>query len=152
MPAETRHANRKAFHHVADVDAPFGSSGMTLFYQKTRRRVNIIREAHASRVLAMASSPSRTSLTYSIKPATKRKKSSFRRDAETSTQGTCATQSRTRARRWCGTCPWRCVRPRSRCWSSCSRWSDCWCNTGRGRSRCRYRWGRCCCWCRSRRW
>jgi hypothetical protein len=37
----------------------------------------------ASRVLAMASSPSRTFLTYSIKAAMKRRESAFRRDAET---------------------------------------------------------------------
>ena len=45
-------------------------------------------------MLAMASSPARTSLTYSIKPATKRQESSFRRDAETSTRDACAPQNR----------------------------------------------------------
>ena len=61
-PAETRQAHRKTFRHADDVDAPFGSPVMTSFYQKTRRRVNTIRRAHASRMLAMASLPTRTSL------------------------------------------------------------------------------------------
>ena len=39
------------------------------------------RGARASRVLAMVSSPSRTFLTYSIKPAMRRRGSSFRRDS-----------------------------------------------------------------------
>ena len=42
-------------------------------------------------MLAMVSSPSRTSLTYSINPAMKHRGSSFRRDAETSTRDACAT-------------------------------------------------------------
>ena len=65
------------------------------FYPAARTVVNIFaprqfRGARASRVLAMASSPSRTSLTYSIKPAMKAARSSFRR-APTSTRDACAT-------------------------------------------------------------
>ena len=128
------------------------------FYQTARAFVNVFaphqfRVARASRVLAMVSSPSRTSLTYPIKPAMKHRESSVRRDAPSASLSTGSTSRRDACalNYLCVLRPWRRTRARPRCrvesWSG--RWSS-------GRRRCR-RSGcgssrrRTCCRCRGRR-
>ena len=67
--------------------------------EKLRAQLREIRVAHASRVLASASSRSRTSLLISSRvTGTSPTKSLFRRDAKTSTRDACATRTRSAQR------------------------------------------------------